>query len=165
MLGSLFCTAAQALGGCRCDLKLPAGYPVYMMPWQQMVNNLRAAGLTGMVKDTYPPDGYAYFTDSEHLEKLFRDYIYSAEMFAYYERRDCDNYTKKAIGNFEFDTGLTGLQLNGYIPGDEKPERHAWAGVWTLEGLRMWDPNAGFKCAGELLKTGNAYGWEPDAWK
>jgi len=135
-------------------------YPVSSLNWTAIRKELQALGLGEMTDDM--PDKDFFFTDEEGWERIFPELTYPAEYFADFERRDCDDYSKKASADSSFYYGLNCLQVWGNTPYGF----HAFSMVRLSSGdWKLFEPNASFECAGELLGLKNKYGWEPIKWK
>jgi hypothetical protein len=107
------------------------------------------------------PDVNFYYTDSADWKKIIPYLTYSAEYYAESERKDCDDYSKKASADASFYLGLNVIQAWGTMPDGY----HAFNLVKTDTGYMVFEPNAGWECAGELLELDNKYEWKADKWK
>jgi len=142
-------------------------YKVYSIPYSDLANYLQGNGLINMVKSEYHPDNRVYFTSKEGWISLIPYLTFSAEVYADSERRDCDDYSKKASAEGAFKFGLEVIQ----VWGDTPLGPHAFNLVIYLDetdnfGCSLFEPNAGFECAGELLVfNNNSYGWIAKSWK
>jgi len=144
------------------EIPAPFTFPVYYMHWDTLKALLESKGLRCQIEDGDKPDNYHYYTDLASWTVLFKDLIFLAENYALYERRDCDDYAKKASAEAAWKHGLGCLQVYGNTPDG----RHAFGLVVVSEtDVRIFDPNSVFECAGELLELNNKYGWAPDCWK
>jgi len=77
--------------------------------------------------------------------------------------KNCDDYSKWANAD-----SSKRFRLNGCVQlwGNSPYGFHAFSGVITgPDTIRIFEPNASFPCAGELLMIPNVYGWEPTKWK
>jgi len=166
ILGNILCSLAKSLGGCSPPKppepeSLPSDYPVYKMTWKDIQSELTALGLELMEKSGNLPDTDFFYTDELSWSSLIHYLTYSADMYADFERRDCDDYSKKASADSSFLFGLNTIQVWGNTPYGY----HAFDGVKTENGWKIFEPNAGFPTAGELLNFENEYGWEPKKYK
>jgi len=142
--------------------ELPADYPVYQIRWEDLKTVMDSYNLELMLKDQFKPDSYIYFTGRLDWDKLLPYLTYSAELYAEVERRDCDDYSKKASADAAWLFGLGCIQ----VWGDTPYGRHAFNLVITSPTtVKIFEPNAGFECAGELMDLENEYGWKADSWK
>lgn len=136
-------------------------YPVYRMTWADTRLLIGKLGLTAMMEGD-DPDRHFFYTDEETWRKIIPYLTYPGEYYAWEERRDCDDYSKKASADSSFYYGLNCLQVWGNTP----LGFHAFNMVLVLpDKWKLFEPNASFECAGELLDLKNEYGWEPVKWK
>jgi hypothetical protein len=134
--------------------------PVFVKSWEEVWTELANLGLVAMVAFRDMPDSYMYHTNLSNWETIFRYLTYSAEYYVS-GRCDCDDYSKKASADSSFYLGLNVIQDWGNTP----LGYHAFNMVRTVEGWKIFEPNAGFVCAGELMDIKNNYKWEPVKWK
>ena len=168
MLRDIICWLARALGDCHeksevPGLKpdLPADYPVFVLPWSDVMKRLTELGLTPMTLDM--PDVHMFYTDRPHWAQIMRHLIYSAEPYSKIERRDCDDYSKKASADSSFYFGLGCIQVWGDSPYGYHAYNLVFAGTKTV---LIFEPNAGFEeVAGELMALDDKRGWHPRKWK
>ena len=108
------------------------------------------------------PDKHFFYTDDASWELIQKSLTYPADYFVSVERKDCDDYSKKASADGSFYYGLNVLQAWG-----DSPEGfHAFNLVMVnLNSWRVFEPNAGFACAGKLMELANKDGWLVRKWK
>ncbi len=152
------CYIAKSMGGCTPTI-YPNDYNIYSMNYSTVRDELTALGIICM--DNNLPDINFYYTDISRWQEIIKYLTYSAEYYSQSERKDCDDYSKKASADSSFNFGLNTIQAWGHTPN----EYHAFNLVKTLDGYMIFEPNAGFECAGELMELNNKYGWSPDKWK
>jgi len=142
--------------------KKPTDYKVFSMHWEDLVSLLTENGLEIMLKANFEPDYDIYYSDEEGWASIVPFLTYSAEYFAESERKDCDDYSKKAAADAGFDFGLYGVQAWG----DSPYGRHAFdLAITSPTTFKLWEPNAGFvEVAGGLFEQGE-YGWRARSWK
>lgn len=158
-IGSIGCALGKSFGGCSCIKPMPK-YPLFRKTWQDVKGNLDDLGLICM--ESSLPDYEFFYTDILSWQVIFKNLIYPAQYFAEIERKDCDDYSKKASADSSFYYGLNCLQ----VWGDTPEGYHAFNMIMIAPGIwRVFEPNAGFECAGELLLLDNKYGWKPKQWK
>ncbi len=158
IIGELGCILGQALGSC-VYRKPMSEYPVYKKSWQEIRQSLEDLGLLWM--ENALPDTEFFYTDEFYWQEMFKNLIYPADHFAELERKDCDDYSKKASADSSFYYGLNCLQVWGDTPGGY----HAFNMIKGDDEWRIFEPNSGWECAGELLLIDNKYGWIPRQWK
>ena len=163
IVGSILCSIAKSLGVCISSEPepLPSDYPVYETTWSAVNKELSDLGLKAMENPEDIPDIHFYYTDEKNWATLISHLTYTGEIYAQFERRDCDDYSKKASADSSFLFGLNTIQVWGNTPFGY----HAFDGVKTENGWKIFEPNAGFPVAGELLNFENEYGWEPKKYK
>jgi len=123
-------------------------------------------GLDFMLKAKYMADTMLYFPTSIADWRTIVPFVtLSAELYAEQERKDCDNYSQRSASECSWRFGVSGLQ----VWGDSPYGYHAYNlalvrsnGEWLRS--HVWEPNAGFEVAGELLTMDNADGWHARSW-
>lgn len=158
-IGDIACSIGKVLASCECRQSVP-DYPIFRMAWQDARKSLDDLGLVWM--DTKLPDANFFYTNESSWQKIFKNLIYPATRFTEVERKDCDDYSKKASADSSFYYGLNCLQSWG----DSPAGYHAFNMIMVAPYIwRIFEPNSGFECAGELLKLDNKYGWKAKDWK
>lgn len=184
-LAKWFCSIGKRLGGCpSASLRvnsssnpapdpsadfmpadIPSDFPFYSLTWPEVVESLDALGLKRM--DTDLPDKKYFSTDESTWLKLLPGLTYPGKYFAERERKDCDDYAKKASADSSFYYGLNCLQVWGHTPIGLHAfnlvlvgARHAVPSQW-----RVFEPDATKQCSGKLLELNNTFGWKPEKWK
>ena len=135
--------------------------PVLQMPWSQAAAVLAGLGIEPMVQPQDMPDVDVYYTTEKQWKMLIPSLAYPADKYIA-SQTDCDDYSKKASADSSWHFGLNCIQAWGDTPYGY----HAFNLVF-ISGIevRIFEPNAGFECAGELMRLDNDYGWTPRRWK
>ncbi|MAH46913.1 hypothetical protein CMI37_13870 [Candidatus Pacearchaeota archaeon] len=134
-------------------------YPVYELPWATVLGLLEDMGLTRITNEL--PDRAFYYTDEDTWNELLPNLVYPPEYYAEQERRDCDDYSKKASADSSFFYGLNCLQ----VWGDSEAGYHAFNMVMVLRNeWRLFEPNSSFPVAGKLMLPTNEHGWRARKW-
>jgi len=121
---------------------------------------LEALGLKCML--TSDPDIRVFYTDEFTLTRIFPFLTFSAEYYVASLDVDCDDYSKWAAGFASLIFSVNGVfQVWGDSPGGP----HAWSMAKVGISLyKHWEPNAGFKFAGELFNA-DEHMYIPKKWK
>jgi len=139
---------------------LPFGYPVYKLPWAELIRFLLVLDLQPMVNPEYVADSYVTYTDKDSWAKIIPFLVYPADLYVE-EVADCDDYSKWAAADSSKLFNLNGcLQCWGHMP----LGYHAWNLVLIEGGYKLFDANAGFPHAGQLFNPMDN-GYKPEAWK
>ncbi|MBU0778210.1 hypothetical protein KKH23_05965 [Patescibacteria group bacterium] len=140
----------------------PIEYVVHEMSWEDLVKLLGDNGLELMLKPKFKPDYNVYFTDEAGWSKIIPYLTYSAEVYVEWERRDCDDYSKKASADAGFNYGLFCAQAWGNC----RYGVHAFNLVVTSPTtFKLFEPNAIFdEVAGRLIEQGEE-SWQAKNWK
>jgi len=180
MCKELFCWLAKRFGPCdvavtekeedvigQADFmptEMADSYPVFTASWSDIKKELTALGLKPMEHDEDVPDDFFYYTDEESWAKILPSLTYSPKYFPQVQRKDCDDYSKKASADSSFYFGFNCIQDWGYTP----PGYHAFNLVKFGLGQKQWkifEPNEGYECSGQLLPLNNTFGWVSRKWK
>lgn len=134
--------------------------PRYESTWNEVKAELESLGLQCMVSDA--PDVRVFYTDEATLAKMIPFLTYSAEYYVAELDIDCDDYAMWAAADARRIFKVGGVfQAGGWMP----LGYHAWSiGKVAPMQYKLWEPNAGFECAGDLFNFGdNEY--NPNKWK
>lgn len=170
---NILCWLAGKLGGCAdgkvitppvMDSFMPeeekSDFPVYTLPWAEVQTSLLSIGLMPMEAEM--PDVSFFSTHEEYWRQLLKHLTYPSRYFPDRERKDCDDYSKKASADSSFYFGLDCLQVRGNTP----IGYHAFNMVMVSPGKwKVFEPDAGKECAGQLLDLDNKFGWRAEKWK
>ena len=166
MLGRFFCAIGKALGGCSQVEEKPSflteDYPVLETTWAEVIVSLSKTGLTAMIATSDIPDYSFFYTDAGHWKKIIKHLTYPAIFYQQEERKDCDDYSKKASADSSFYFGLNCLQAWG----DSALGYHAYNLLMVApDAWKVFEPNGSFDVSGKLLDLDNRQGWIPRKWK
>ena len=92
-------------------------FPVYRMAWSKVLTYLDRLGLSPMIdRNSGIPDAEFFYTDEKSWEQIIKTLTYPADFYVDQERKDCDDYSKKASADSSFYYGLNCLQVWGDSP-------------------------------------------------
>lgn len=134
--------------------------PRYETTWEQVKAELSVLGLKCMISDA--PDVKVFYTDEATLAKMIPFLTYPADYYIAELEIDCDDYSMWAASDARRIFKTNGIyQAWGWMPLGYHAFSVAKIGP---SQYKLWEPNAGFECAGELFNFGeNEY--NPDKWK
>jgi len=130
--------------------------------WEEVKAELASLGLTLMLKDGCLPDTKIFHTNEAALILMVPFLTYPADYYVAELEIDCDDYSKWASADSSRIFKLSGaLQIWGHMP----LGYHAFSGMRIAPvKYKLWEPNAGFECAGELFDF-SEHEYTPDKWK
>jgi len=140
----------------------PQDYPKFEITWGELKRNLEELGLECMLKAKFVPDTKVTYTTEEAWGKMVSFLTYPADYYVAELEIDCDDYSKWTAADASKKFKLSGcLQCWGNMP----LGYHAFSLVVTgPKSYKLFEPNAGFGCAGELFASGD-FGYQPKSWK
>jgi len=106
-------------------------------------------------------DNYYWFTTLEGWGKILYDLVFSSNLYRE-DVFDCENYALKAMTLCAERHGLNTLFLClGNIPAGYHGFNIFPFGKGRIDGMKLWEPNAGFEYSGEPFGIGH-YGYLPE---
>jgi len=166
--------AKQRIKELEAELALPPTYEEYYEWVRQQVGvipkhestlvevrqELKTLGLVCM--DESIPDTRVFSTDEASLTKMIPFLTYPADYYVAELDIDCDDYSMWAAADARKIFKVNGIyQVWGHMP----LGYHAWSVGRVAAGkYLLWEPNAGFECAGELFAFG-IHEYRPEKWK
>ena len=139
---------------------LPTGFPIYTMPYADLIKELQLRGIEWMCKPQFRPDREVRYTDLNSWNLIAPHLVSPADKYIS-EGCDCDDYAKMASAKCAFDFGLNGcLEAFGTIPMGS----HAFNLLVSLEDFFIVETNAGFPVAGTVLELGE-HDYIATSWK
>lgn len=136
--------------------------PRYETSWGEVKVELQNLGLRCMIKDEDIPDFKMFHTDETTLTKMIPFLTYPADYYVAFLEIDCDDYADWASADASRIFKISGVRkVWGWMP----LGYHAWS-ISRIAPMRykLFEPNAGFDCAGELFNFGY-FGYNPNKWK
>ena len=136
-------------------------FPVKVSAVKEM---LESHGIECMLKDKYVLADYDFHYIKEEDWLIALPYLtYPANFYVAELDIDCDDYSRWGSSDC---SKLFKVNANLQCWGDTPYGYHAFSLALTgANSFKIFEPNAGFPCAGQLMNKDNEYGWLPKSWK
>lgn len=127
------------------------------------VQELSKLGIKTFPQDVdFVLDQWLYYTDLESWGKILYNMVFNSNLYKI-DKFDCEDYALKAqcVSAERFDLNALRMCIGDMPQGKHGFNILFYGDKMGIEGVMLWEPNAGFPHSGEAFEIGK-YGYKPE---